>query len=332
MKENPGLRYVGWLAGMAGLCLLQANAADKKPPTISVAKTEASGVAYWQPAMGDGLAQMMITEFSSLPNFKVLESVALDDLRAERALGETGEVNASESVKKGQWKGADYTFKSTVTRFGSKSQSYGGGGVPVPFVGGFAVHKQENEVQIDWRIIDNATREIVPGAAGRAVGVEKGSSFNFGSWGGGGFSGNHEFMDSALGKATMKAIAQITERLKTLDVGPGARTLNNEAAAAEGAAALRSVKGTVKLVDGNEIWISLGSNNGFAKGDKIKIYKPLEKKNSRGEVVTTTYETVAEITLVKVQKDKSMGQYDGPTKILEEWPVLDAAVDIEKLE
>src|SRR5947208_16227583 len=97
-----------------------AQAADKKVPTISVAKTESTGVAYWQPAMGSGLAQMLITELSGLPNFKVLESVALDDLRAERALGDSGEVSQAESVKKGQWKGADYTFKSTVTRFGSK--------------------------------------------------------------------------------------------------------------------------------------------------------------------------------------------------------------------
>src|SRR5262252_5699980 len=106
----------------------QSAAADKTPPTISVAKTESTGVAYWQPAMGDGLAQMLITELSSLPNFKVLESVALNDLRAERALGESGEVGESEAVKKGQWKGADYTFKSTVTRFGSKENNYGGGG------------------------------------------------------------------------------------------------------------------------------------------------------------------------------------------------------------
>src|SRR6266446_3621722 len=120
-----------------------APAAEKTAPTISVAKTESSGVAYWQPAMGEGLAQMLITEMSGLPNFKVLESVALDDLRAERRLGESGEVAESESVKKGLWKGSDYTFKSTVTRFGSKQNTYGGGGfVPLPFgVGGFSVKK-----------------------------------------------------------------------------------------------------------------------------------------------------------------------------------------------
>src|SRR5882724_11561380 len=247
------------------LVALQSHASDAKvAPTISVAKTEATGVAYWQPAMGEGLAQMMITELGNLPNFKVLESVALDDLRAERALGDSGEVSQAESVKKGQWRGADYTFKSTVTRFGSKENTYGGGGPRLPFgIGGFAVRKSENEVQIDWRIIDNASREIVSGATGRAVGVESGTGFNFSSYHGGGFNNNREFMDSALGKATMKAIADIIEKVKLLEVGPGSRALNNEAEAAAGAAALRHIKGTVKLVEGKEIWVSLGANNGF---------------------------------------------------------------------
>jgi len=324
------------LALSLALAALQSHASDAKvAPTISVAKTEATGVAYWQPAMGEGLAQMMITELGNLPNFKVLESVALDDLRAERALGDSGEVSQAESVKKGQWKGADYTFKSTVTRFGSKENNYGGGGFAprLPFgVGGFSVRKSENEVQIDWRIIDNASREIVSGATGRAVGVESGTGFNFSSYHGGGFNNNREFMDSALGKATMKAITIIVEKLKTLDVGPGARTLNAANAAAAGASALRNVKGVVKLVEGKEIWISLGANNGFAKGDKVKIYKPVEKKNKKGEVIATTYELVTEITLLKVQKDKSMGEYTGTAEIGEDWAATDAAVDIEKLD
>ena len=112
-------------------------------------------------------------------------------------LDEGGEVAASEAVKKGEWKGADYTFKSVVTRFGSKEQNYGGGGAPVPargilggLAGSFSVKKSENEVQIDWRIVDNATREVVKGASGSAVGVEKGGGFNFGSWGGHGFAGD----------------------------------------------------------------------------------------------------------------------------------------------
>jgi curli biogenesis system outer membrane secretion channel CsgG len=330
MKTRISFSYILSAVAVAGFALNVA-AADKTIPTISVAPSKGQDVAYWQPTMGEGLAQMLVTEFNNLPNFKVLESLALDDLRSERELGEKGEVSEAESVKKGQWKGADYTFKTVVTRFGAKDKSYGGGSW-LPGVPRVNIKTSESEVQIDWRIIDNATREVVPGASGRASGIEKGTSYNFSSWTGGGFSNNREFRDSALGKATMKAIAQIVEQVKKLDVGPGGRTLAAESAAAEKAASLRNVKGSVQMVDGKEIWVSLGSKNGFQKGDKLKIYKPVEKKNSKGVVVATAYEAIGEIILVKVQKDKSMGEYSGAAQISEDWAVADASIDIEKLE
>src|ERR1041385_3933181 len=312
----------------------QISAADKAVPTVSVAPTKPKGIAYWQPAMGEGLGQMMLTKLSALSNIKVLESLALEDLRSERRLGESGEVSEAESVKKGAWKGADYTFVTEVTRFGSKENTYGGGGwVPgIPVVGHVAIKKSQNEVQLVWRIVDNTTREIIPGASGEALGVDTGTGFNFSSWHGGGFSNNREFMDSALGKATVKAIDQIVEKVKVLNLGPGARQVANDAAAAEKRSTLRSIKGAVTLVDGKEVWVSLGAKNGFAKGDKIKIYKPVEKKNSKGVVVTTTYQMVGEITLTKVQKDKSMGEYSGTAQISEDFAAADSEVDIEKLE
>jgi curli biogenesis system outer membrane secretion channel CsgG len=319
--------------------LVPCQAGEIAPPTIVVAKTEAQRISYWQPAMGEGLAQMIITELNKLPNVKVLESVALDDLRQERGLGESGEVAAGEAVQKGQWKGADYTFKSVVTRFGSKESNYGGGGSPVPvrgilggLAGNFSVKKSENEVQIDWRIVDNATREVVRGASGSAVGVEKGGGFNFGSWGGHGFSGDREFMESALGKATVKAIAQIVDSVRGIQLAPGARTTLAAGQEQKARAALRAVRGTVELVDGKDIWVSLGSKNGFAKGDKVKLYQPIEKKNQQGKVVLTTYKEVGEIELIKVQKEKSMGLYAGSATINEGWAAVDAAADIESIE
>ena len=313
------------------------QAADQRP-TVTVARTEARGPTRWHPTMGESLAQMLITELSTLPNLTVLESVALDDIRAERALGEHGEVAETESVKRGQWKGADYTFKSAVTRFGNKENNYGanvGALVPkLPFgiPSSFSVKKVENEVQIDWRFIDNASREIITGASGRGVGIETGTSFNLSGLGESGFNNNKEFRDSALGKATMKAIAQITEKVRTLQLGAGARSAIVASATQEQAATLRSVKGVVKLVDGKDIWVSLGATNGFAKGDKVKIFKPVEKKNKKGEVVAITYDLVAEIVLLKVQKDKSMGEYTGTVAIAEDWAAVESSVDIERFE
>jgi curli biogenesis system outer membrane secretion channel CsgG len=299
-------------------CVLGSSSAEvSEKPTMSVAKTQATGVTQWQPSMGDGLAQMFITEFTKLNNFKVLESVALDDVRAEQALGKNGEVASSESVKTGNWKGADYTFKSTVTRFESTTSRSGFGPV--------RIKKTTNAVQIDWRIIDNTTRDIV--SSGRGDGTETGNSVFVSDFG----TDNSEFMASALGKATMKAISNIVDKVAPLNLAPGKRGAVNQANADAAKLALRSVKGVVKLVDGKEIWVSLGAKIGFAAGDKIKIYKPIERKNSKGEVITTTFQEAAEIVLSKVQEGMSMGEYTGPAKISEDWAAADAALDIEKL-
>lgn len=327
------------------LLLISAPAfcAEKSLPTVVVARTEPQGIAGWQPAIGEGLAQMLISDLAKLDNMKVLESVALEDLRDERRLGEGGEVGEKESVKKAQWKGADYTFKSIVTQFGSKESNFGGGGsgrLPgigrLPglggFGGGFGVSKSENRVRIDWRIIDNATREIVKGASGSAEGVETGTGFNFSSAAGSGFSNNREFLDSALGKATVKAVNIIVANASKLSLGSGGRTTIQAEEAKTANLGLRRVIGSVDLVDGKEIWISLGSKNGFAKGDKIKVYKPIEKKNQAGKVILTVKKEVGEIVLSKVQKDKSMGEFKGSETVSEGWLVADAAIDIDSLE
>ena len=283
---------------------------------------------------------MLITEMARLNNFKVLESVALDDLRAERALGESGEVSAKESVKKGQWQGSDYILKCTITRFGSKENNYGGSGAGVPPVRGLpfglsgvniSFKKSENEVQIDWRIIDAASRLVISGAAGRAIGVEKGSGFNIGTLQGGGFNNSSEFMESALGKATMKALSNIVVQLRPLALPAGARTTTAQAEQVQGAIALKNVKGVVKLVEGKQIWVSLGAAQGLKTGDRVRIYNPIEKKNTKGEVIATTYQVVAEISLIKVQNDKSMGEYAGAVQINEDWAVAEASVDIEQV-
>ena len=57
-----------------------------------------------------------------------------------------------------------------------------------------------------------------------------------------------------------------------------------------------------------------------------------KKKNKKGEVVATDYQLITEITLSKVQKDKSMGENTSGAEVNEDWAVADAAVDMNKLD
>lgn len=306
------------LIQVAGLC------ADAAKPTISVARTE-SQLPVWQPALGEGLAQIVITELARLHNVQVLESIALDDLREERSLGESGEIAKAERVRKGNWKGADYTFKTTITRFGA-DETHAGGGISIPIRaipglnriplpgGDISIGTIRNEVQIDWRIIDNTTRAVVK--SGRGTGTQTGKSFSFTGFGGSGFKDNREFAESALGKATMKAIAAMATDLE--EWNPPARSGRDEVAqqkadeaiAAEAAKrdSLRRSKGEVLLVDGDDVWTNLGTSRGFNKGDKIVVYRKIEKRNKAGIVVVTDFEPVCELEIVKVQGNKSCGR------------------------
>ncbi len=275
---------------------------------------------------------MLITELSSLPNFNVLETIAVDDVTVQFDLVARGLVSAKDSARKGDWKGADYLFKSTVTRFGHKESSVGGNRglssfLPIP--GDFKINKTENEVQIDWRIVNIATSEVI--ASGRAEGIEKGKSFSFSRWSGGGFNNNQEFADSALGKATMKAIAAIFGDVKTLDLEAGVRHAPKNESLQEERLAKRNTKGVVNYAANKEIGVKLGASHGFAKGDKVKIYKPIAKKNSKGEVVMTTYELVTEITLSTVTKDQSSGACPAACAAYEGYLAAAAEVDIDQL-
>jgi hypothetical protein len=129
-------------------------------------------------------------------------------------------------------------------------------------------------VQIDWRIVDNATREVVKGASGSAVGMEKGGGFNFNSWGGGGFSNNREFMGSALGKATVKAIAQIVESVKGIQLAAGARSTLAAEGEQKAHAALRKI--AVRWNCGWQRYLGSGRQT-LREGDKSNFTSRLRK-------------------------------------------------------
>src|SRR5262245_30569928 len=81
-------------------------------PTLIVAPLTAdlSQIQGWQPALGEGLAEMLTTELTKINKFQVLENTKLDVLVDEIKLGEAGFVNAAEKVDKGGFVGADFMF------------------------------------------------------------------------------------------------------------------------------------------------------------------------------------------------------------------------------
>ncbi len=331
MKKNF-LAFLGGpilAAGLAG----SAWAAESGLPTLIVAPFTGSTTAIqnWQPAMGEGLCEMLITEMGKLDKFQVLETTQLGALKDEIKMGEDGWVEQTEKVDKGGFAAADFMFTAKVTRFGNKETKVGLGGFVPSALGNLGVKQTVADVRIDWRLVDASNRKIIK--TGSSVGTQKGTGFDVGvnvngRGGGVGFD-NKEFMDSALGKATVAALKQITDEVRPVPLPQSGRArqkatqANQQAAATDAAAqALRATPGKVLAVASKDaIIVSLGASQGFKNGDKLNLYETVDTKDANGVVVFTEEKLVGEVVIQSVQADRSKASYAGNAEPKAGWVV-----------
>jgi curli biogenesis system outer membrane secretion channel CsgG len=298
-------------------------------PTCFVApfSGDTTAIQYWQPAMGDGLGEMLTTELGKINKFQMLEINDLGDLKNEINMGADGWVDSSQKVDKGGFAAADFMFTAKVTRFGNKESHIGLGGFAPGGFGNLGLHQTVADVRIDWRLVDAATRKIVK--TGSASAQEKGGGFDVGSnvgGNGGNISmGNHEFMDSALGKATEKTLQQIISDVQGTTLPESGRVKQKSALAAKASAANDALKHTpgkvLAVASKDAIIVSLGSKLGFKEGDKLELYQTNDVKDDKGNVVFTDEKLVGELTILSVQEDKSRASYAGDLTVQQGWTV-----------
>ena len=145
------------------------------------------------------------------------------------------------------------------------------------------------------------TQKSSPGAGGDATGSDS-ETYGY---------ANPEFIDSALGKASAKAVTNIIGQLAAFQFPEP-----------EHIATLQNTPGKILAVVNNDtIIISLGSNQGFKAGDHLKLYETSDIKDDKGNVVFTDEKMVGELTLSEVQEEKSRCSYAGDSKVQQGWLV-----------
>ena len=130
--------------------------------------------------------------------------------------------------------------------------------------------------------------------------------------------GNPTFINSALGKATAKAITDIIKQLDAANLPEPGRVTKVKTAND----ALKHTPGKVIAVaDKDTIIVSLGSKEGLKAGDTLELYQPSDVLDDKSNVVFTDEKLVGEITLQTVQDDKSRGSYSGDAQVKQGWTV-----------
>ena len=312
-----------------GVLLVNGRIFADDLPTCFVAPFggDTTVIQYWQPAMGAGLGEMLTTEITKLNKFQMLEISQLGDLKNEINMGTDGWVDQAQKVDKGGFAAADFMFTAKVTRFGSKQQGIGLGGLVPGALGGLGLKRSVSDVRIDWRLVDVATRKIIKSDSAEAKETGLGFAIGVGVNGSGGGIGfdNKEFMDSALGKATVKAISNIVMQVQLVTLPESGRVKQKATLTAQANAATDALKHTpgkiLAVASKDTIIVSLGSKQGFKEGDKLNLYQTNDVKDDKGNVVFTDEKMVGEITLSGVQEDRSRASYAGDAPVQQGWTV-----------
>ena len=291
-----------------------AAAADGKPVMAVKTFNLPEDSVYYNSTVGSGLTDMFITELQKTGKYTLIERAQVDLLTDEVDFGKSGYVEQASAVRKGHIKGVQYYFLAKVTNFGAKQNKVGGSGWGGGVFGGLGYKKDEAYVRIDYRIVDATSAETIMADFGEATYAKKGVSMGGGKWGSGGGAldiSSSEFLESMVGRATMMAMANIIEKMDhsflSTHTSRADQLAQDEARAQdEAVTALRKVPGKVlAMVSAEMVIIDIGSNNGVKVGDQVAVFKSVDIKNSRGEVVFTEEKEVGLLEVFEAQPDRS---------------------------
>ena len=163
--------------------------------------------------VGSGLADVLVSTLLDRGRFRLLERSQLRKVLAEQDLGASGRVDPATAARAARIIGADYLIMGKVTDF--SWQTNGGSSLLLPrrrdFFG-LGLSQTTARVGVDLRIVDASTAEILGSYSGRArdskasvsLAMSRVGAFDIGS---------RDFMNSILGSATRRAMADWTDQV-----------------------------------------------------------------------------------------------------------------------
>ncbi|MCX5781709.1 MAG: hypothetical protein NT145_03255 [Elusimicrobia bacterium] len=227
--------------------------------------------------IGEGVADMMVTEFTNTKKVRVVERAELETVMKEQNIGLSGAVNAQTAAQLGKILGVQYMVIGSVNEFGTKSSNLGAFGV--------GVKSHSANVGLDIRIIDTTNAEVIAAATGqgkkstKAVDISNADILPTNV-----SMGSPEFSSSLVGKATREAVQDAVS--KVIDKIGGSW---------QGAVAAIAEDGTIT--------INGGENVGIAAGDIFKVVRKGEEITDpeTGESLGSEDKTIGEIKIVEVK-------------------------------
>lgn len=218
--------------------------------------------------VGKAISDLLVKYLVQDGTYSVIERKALDKIMSEQNFSNSDRVNPNSAAKLGRILGVDAMIVGSVTQFGNDTKNTNVGGAGGGPFGGFGLGgvKHSNTkaiVNIDARIVDIDTAEILGVAEGHGESSRSSTSLTGGggNWRGFGAGnvdfGSSDFQETILGEAIKNSVEQMSAGLIADNTKLSARTI--------------IVSGLVAAVDGGQVVLNVGAKTGIKVGDQLSI-------------------------------------------------------------
>lgn len=287
--------------------------AQDQKPRIAI-KTFDNPPAYQNSTIGNAVTDILTTEIGKTGKYRLVEREAVAELMKEINFGTTEWSKSPTFVQKGGFTGADFFLLGKITNFGFKEETVREQVATNRGAEWVTVYQQIADVRVDFRMVSTKTGEAVLTEAGKAHKANTSYSSELAIWNrftASGASITTEFSSSLIGRAAEEAIRDIVRKLTDLYSELG--TYTSKESMESGLQHLGEAEGKILAELGQEVFVvSLGSDNGVAKGDRLKVFSEILTRNKKGEVIYQEQKEAGSLEVIDVSmKDRAKARFLG---------------------
>jgi curli biogenesis system outer membrane secretion channel CsgG len=246
--------------------------------------------------IGRGITDLLVKYLVQDGTYSVIERQAMDKILAEQNFSNSDRANPNSAAKLGKLLGVDAIIVGGITQFGNDTKNTnvggGGGGFGGFGLGGISHKNSKAIVELNARIVNIDTAEIMGVAEGHGESSRSSTSLtggggNWHGFGGGNVDfGNSDFQQTIIGEAVKAAVDQMSAGLIADAAKLQVRSI--------------VVEGLVAAVDGGQIVLNVGGKAGVKVGDMLNVERVTReiKDPSTGQVIRrlTTPVGVVQVT------------------------------------
>lgn len=242
------------------------------------------------PGGAKGISDLVVNELVKTGQYSVIERSEIEAILIEQDLGASGRVDVSTAASIGRLLGVETVIIGSVTQCDLQRKNSGGG----VFGTGADVTKVRAYVQLNARLINTTTGEIMSVAEGLGKASQKDTQVRVFGIGGGSSTSNESKL---VTEATQKAVGQLV-------------TTINSGSVARGSDGVPVINAVIADVSGNTIIFNKGTASGYRAGMKVSIERISKKIKDpeTGEVIRTLTEKIGIVELTDVDAKSSVGR------------------------